>query len=86
MTQRNRPRGCPRSPSAFEVKLEALVGQAFELRDSPYLRDAVEAIVEHHDRRALTEFERRQQQLADLRRLLRETAPRRAGIERRDAA
>jgi hypothetical protein len=71
MIQANPRRGCLR----FEDRLEALVGQAFELGDSPYFRDAVDAIVDTWDRRGLTAFEHRQQQRADLKRLLRETDP-----------
>lgn len=57
--------------SSFDETLRVLVAQAWELRASPYLRDAVEAIVDAHDRRALEEFERRQESEARLFRLFR---------------
>lgn len=59
---------------AEERELQALVYQAFEMRDTPYLLDAVGAIVTWHERRPLLELERRQQRHADLVRLLREVA------------
>jgi hypothetical protein len=49
--------------------LRALVIQAMDLRDGPYIQDAVEAIVDWHARRALTLLERRQEQDARIRRL-----------------
>jgi hypothetical protein len=54
-------------------ELAALVAQAFELRGTPYLRDAVEAIVDWHDRRQLRRYEREQRARAALIQLLRET-------------
>jgi hypothetical protein len=45
-------------------ELAALVAQAFELRGTPYMRDAVEAIVEWHDRRQLRRYEQEQEWLA----------------------
>jgi hypothetical protein len=72
----------PRSRS--ESELRAMTDQAWELRaaGSPYFVDAVEAIVEWHERRHLRRFERRQQDLVDLKRLLRETDPGRASSRR----
>ena len=80
------------STGDFSIKetatLIALVYQAFELRESPYQRDAVDAILCWHERLALTRFEGgkdRQARSARLTRqrqdshveLLRETNPRR---------
>jgi hypothetical protein len=72
----------PRSRS--EGELRAVTDQAWELKaaGSPYLVDAVAAIVEWHERRFLSRLERRQQDLVDLKRLLRETDPRRASSRR----
>jgi hypothetical protein len=39
-------------------ELYALVVQAWELRDGPYLRDAAAAIVAWHERRPLARLER----------------------------
>jgi hypothetical protein len=47
-----------------QAELYALVVQAWELRDGPYLRDAVAAIVTWHERRPLTALERRDQERA----------------------
>lgn len=48
-----------------EHELAALYGQAFDLRETPYLRDAVEEIVAWwHDRRFLGRYEREQEWLA----------------------
>jgi hypothetical protein len=41
-----------------KVELHALVIQAWELRDSPYLVDACRTICEWHERRPLTALER----------------------------
>jgi hypothetical protein len=41
-------------------ELHALVLQAWELRDTPYLRDACEAIGEWHERQPLTKLEAEQ--------------------------
>jgi hypothetical protein len=46
----------------------ALVVQAFELRETPYLRDAVDAIVVWQERRPLVALERRQEREAALKR------------------
>jgi hypothetical protein len=43
-----------------QAELYALVVQAWELRDGPYLRDAVAAIVTWHERRPLAALEHRQ--------------------------
>jgi hypothetical protein len=55
----------------FEEQLRALVCQAFDLRDGPYLHDAVEAIVEAWHRRPLTVLELQQEQQGRVRRILR---------------
>ena len=67
------PRGADDVTAAEERDLRALVCEAFEMRDTPYLLDAVEAIVAWHERRPLLRLERGQQRHADLVRLLRET-------------
>ena len=53
-----------------EGVLKGMVGQAWELRDGPYLRDACQAIVDWHQRRPLARLERRQAETASLHRLL----------------
>jgi len=53
---------------AERQELYALVCQAFELRERPYLRDAVAAIVAWHERRPLAAVERRQTREAEERR------------------
>lgn len=63
-------------------ELRGLVGQAFELRGSPYIFEAVGAIEEWHDRRHVRRLEQAQERSARwlrLLRLLRETAPRSTG-------
>lgn len=45
---------------AEQLQLATLVGQAWELRETPYTDDAVDAIVDWHDRRHIQAFERRQ--------------------------
>lgn len=68
----------------FDSHLRALVAQAFELRDGPYLYDAVEAIVEHWHRMPLTLLEERQEQEGRVQRILRllsETNPDFKGVE-----
>jgi hypothetical protein len=47
-------------------ELRALTDQAWELRDSPYLLDACQAIVDWHERRFLRRYERRQERAARL--------------------
>lgn len=64
--------------------IEALAVQAFDLRDSPYFADAVEALVEKIERLPLLRYEQRQQRNAWLVRLLQETDPDR--VPRRVAA
>jgi hypothetical protein len=59
--------------NAEDRELRALVDQAFELRETPYVVDAVEAIVDWWDRRYLRARERRDQQFAELVRLLERT-------------
>lgn len=65
-----------------ERELAALVGQAFELKGSPYLLDACAAIAEWHDRRHIRRFERRQRERAVLVQLLHETDPSRRRRQR----
>jgi hypothetical protein len=60
-----------REAAAEERELRALVDQAWELRGTPYLRDACEAIVDWHERRHLRRLEAEQERTAALRRLLR---------------
>jgi hypothetical protein len=55
--------------------LSALVSQAWELRETPYLIDACKAIEDWYFRLPLSELERRQERNAWLIRILRETAP-----------
>jgi hypothetical protein len=45
-------------------ELRALVDQAFDLRGSPYVLDAVQAIVHWHERRYLRRHERELEELA----------------------
>jgi hypothetical protein len=59
--------------NAEDRELRALVDQAFELRETPYVLDAVEAIVDWWDRRYLRARERRDQEFAELVRLLERT-------------
>jgi hypothetical protein len=47
-----------------ERELRALTDQAWELRETPYLRDACEAILDFWDRRWLRRHERRLEDLA----------------------
>jgi hypothetical protein len=57
-------------------ELHALVIQAFDLRESPYFRDAVDAIVLWHERRPLRRHELSLEERASVtrfRRLLAET-------------
>jgi hypothetical protein len=56
---------------AEESELRALTDQAWELRQTPYLRDACEAIIEWHGRRHLRRLEREQERAAALARLMR---------------
>lgn len=68
-----------------ERVLRPLVCQAFELRESPYLLDAIAAIVDAHARMPLTLLESRQERNARVISLLRETDPVRIGASRRAA-
>jgi hypothetical protein len=54
-------------------ELRALVDQAWELRGTPYLRDAVAAIVDWHDRRHLRRLEADQERAAAIVRVLNDT-------------
>lgn len=63
---------------------EALLVQAWELRGSPYLRDAVQALIDEWERWPLRMLELRQERQARLLRLLRETDP--ASLGRKRAA
>jgi hypothetical protein len=58
-----------------DEQLRPLVIQAFDLKGSPYLIDAIDAIVDAHARAPLTCLEQRQERAALLIRLLRETDP-----------
>ena len=60
---------------AYLEQLRALTAQAFELRASPWLGEAVAAIVDAHQRRSLTELEAQQERTGRLIRLLRATDP-----------
>lgn len=65
-----------------ELELRRLCGQAFELKGTPYLRDACEAIIEWHDRRHVRVLERRERQRADALRVLVVTNPARIAARR----
>lgn len=70
--------------SSFDEQLLALVCQAWELRDGPYLYDACDAITEHWLRMPLTLLEERQEQQGRVKRVLRllsETDPNFNGVE-----
>jgi hypothetical protein len=56
--------------------IEALVVQAIELKGTPYVRDACEAILAAHFRQPLTRLENEWDHHADLVKLMRETDPR----------
>ncbi len=71
-----RPGMTPAERAHLDEHLRALVLQAFELRQTPYLRDAVDAIVAAYERKPLTLLERRQERTGRLIRLMRETDPR----------
>ena len=58
-----------------ELELRGLVVQAWELRDGPYLLDAVGALVEWYERRGLRWLIRRQERQSALVRLMRESRP-----------
>ena len=47
-----------------EAQLRRLVGQAFDLRDGPYLRDALEAITEWNERTLPDRLERQAERAA----------------------
>jgi len=53
---------------AEDDELRGLLGQAFELRGSPYSTDACRAIVDWHERRHLRRLEREQEEQARLHR------------------
>jgi hypothetical protein len=59
-------------------ELYRLVGQAWELRGSPYYVDALQAIVDWHERRRLARLEREREETGRLVLLLRETGAGRA--------
>lgn len=80
------PRRWGRGVSAWQdIELRALVDQAYGLRHGPYLADAVNWILQHHERRYLRALERLQARRAMLRALLRETNPDRIVSARRTA-
>ncbi|MGZ8706835.1 MAG: hypothetical protein ACXW0R_05560 [Gaiellaceae bacterium] len=58
-------------PRTDARELHALVCQAFDLRETPYDRDACEAIIDWHERRWLRALERKQERDARALRLLR---------------
>jgi hypothetical protein len=58
-----------------ELELRALVGYAWERRGKPGFREAVEAIVDWHDRQHIRAYERRQRSTAVVLQVLRETDP-----------
>jgi hypothetical protein len=58
-----------------DEQLMALVVQAFDLRGTPYLTDACQAVVAWFERRHLRRLEHEQIELAALQRLLRECQP-----------
>jgi hypothetical protein len=64
--------------TAEQLELAALVGIAWERRGKSDFREAVEAVVDWHDRRHVRAYERWHRQLAYLVQVLRETAPRTA--------
>ncbi len=70
---------------AEERELFRLVSQAWDLRDTPYVHDAVEAIITWHETRVVRELDRRDEELGRLIRLLRETDPARLRATRRAA-
>ncbi len=77
-------RTTPAERAYLDEHLRALVLQAWEFRGSPYLVDAVKAIVDAHERAPLTLLERRQERTGRLVRVMRQTDP--ARIARRRAA
>lgn len=72
--------------AAERERLRALVDQAWELRGSPYLRDACEAIIDWHDRRALARLELQQVKSAAALALLRRINRELAALDTRQAA
>jgi hypothetical protein len=58
-----------------KLRLQGLVGQAWELRAGPYSVDAAQAIVDWFERRDVRRLEREQERAAALVRLLRATSP-----------
>jgi len=56
------------------VELRALVDEAFDLRDTPYMGDACEHIIEWRARTNLRQLERRRDRVWAALRLLRETS------------
>jgi hypothetical protein len=57
--------------TTHDEKLAALVGQAWELRETPWFLDAISAVLNEHDRRQLSRYESRSQRTARLVRLVR---------------
>jgi hypothetical protein len=57
------------------AQLHVMTDQAWALRESPYLFDAVEAIVDWFDRRHERRWERRGDSFSRVLRVLRETKP-----------
>jgi hypothetical protein len=50
----------------YELRLRRLVEQAFELRESPYYKEALEAIVELHERRLEIRVQEAEEMIARL--------------------
>jgi hypothetical protein len=63
-----------------ERELAALAGIAWERRHGPDFQDAVDAIVDWHDRRHIRRWERERLQLDYLVQVLRETDPARSQV------
>jgi hypothetical protein len=68
-----------------DEQLYRLVGQAFELKGSPYYYDAIEAIVDWIDQRLLRRLEHKQEEIARFLRLVSETDPDRIRSRRKAA-
>jgi hypothetical protein len=64
--------------TAEELELAALVGIAWERRGKSDFREAVEEVVDWHDRRHIRAYERKRRELSALVLLLRETDPARS--------
>jgi hypothetical protein len=65
--------------NADDRELRALVDQAFELRETPYLVDAVAAIVEWHEHRHERTYWRSRAELDELRQVMTSSGGKRHG-------